>query len=304
VCLLVAKPSAALCVEQVMRGQARDILLAILAISAPAIAAIAPALSGATSSALAAASASPGSSLSHTYAPVATSVPKWTPPPSPVPTMGPNPALPSAGPSVPRFAKAAAPYGLALGATCVVQESFVYADELGGLWRIQCGSAAANLTVAAGADAQGWHFENGDRPEGFQNFTQGDLLMQVVYRRDGPAAADPVTVVQKFIQPTSGAAMPDGLPLTLSPRCSLYGAPIQGDATSRTWQGRCGGDMATAFDDAFIGGAGFKPMPASLPPYQARAWCGATQVTVRWGAGLAAGTFLFTQTRIPSPGVC
>jgi hypothetical protein len=278
----------------------RDATLVALLFGGVAIAAIVPALDREGPGALSAGSASPAATAGPANAP------KWTPPPSPVPTATPDPGLPSTRGGVPAFKEAAVPYDLALGTTCRVQEAHLYGDELGEVWRIQCGSAAANLAIAAGADTQGWHFENGDRPDGFQNFTQGDLLMQIVYRRDGPGAADQVTVVQRFRPSTQGSDYPDGLASSLSPRCSILGAPVKGDATDRTWQGRCGGDLTTAFDEVgrLIAPLGFTPISASQPPYQVRAWCGPTRLIAQWGAGLAAGTFLLTQTRLATSGAC
>jgi hypothetical protein len=116
-----------------------------------------------------------------------------TPKPAPkaTPTLKAVPSPDSAFPITDR------PLELALPAGCQVLRETRHVDGFGATWTVQCGSATANLEVASAAMRQGWTRMQGPPiGVGMQVYSKGTLSMQLAYRLDGPAFADPFQVVQ------------------------------------------------------------------------------------------------------------
>jgi hypothetical protein len=118
--------------------------------------------------------------------------------PTPTPAAKPS-ALPQAAP-IPEpstFPLTDRPLELALPGGCQIQRWGRHSDEMGATWTIQCGSAEANLAVAVAAMRQGWsHMDGPPIGVGIQVYAKGVLSMQLAYRLDGPAFADPFQLVQ------------------------------------------------------------------------------------------------------------
>jgi hypothetical protein len=127
-----------------------------------------------------------------------------TPVPLPKPTLAatrsPEPPLP--------FPATDRPVDLTLPSPCQVQISSRHADGLGASWTLQCGSATANLGVAAAAMKQGWnHVAGPPIGVGLQTYVKGTLSMQIAYRLDGPAYSDPFQIVQYSRQIAQGVEL-------------------------------------------------------------------------------------------------
>lgn len=213
----------------------------------------------------------------------------------------PTPLPTAAAVALPPFPTSNAPLGLPLPSSCAVVDHYRLQDDLGAGWRIQCGSAAANLGIARDADGMGWTFRGGDRPDGMQWFSNGTFWLQIVYRRDGPAAADPVTIVEQYMGTShggevNGADLPDGV--TFSPLCAVM-VPPSVAAPARKWVGRCGGDVKKGLDvlDDQLARDGWASLPAASTTYGIRRYCRkGVEAIVRWGGDLGAGVFALTQT--------
>ena len=164
----------------------RDVIAGALFLTALVLAAVIPALSrDRDTSAALASGAPPRSSAASPAAP-----------PRPRPT--PLATAPASASTTLVFPTTERPLDMALPATCAVEIAGRHSNGLGMTWRIQCGSASANRAIADAAIAQGWHLLDGNPPigVGLQNYTKGALWMQIAYRLDGPALADPFTLVQ------------------------------------------------------------------------------------------------------------
>ncbi len=124
---------------------------------------------------------------------------------TPTPTPAPKPTAryagtPSPARSVPpasTFPMTDRPLELVLPAACRILSQMRHADGFGAVWTVQCGSAAANLSVAVAAMRQGWSHRQGPPiGVGMQTYAKGTLSMQLAYRLDGPAYSDPFVLAQ------------------------------------------------------------------------------------------------------------
>jgi len=122
-----------------------------------------------------------------------------TPTPAPKPTAI-YPSTRSAAPSTPpasTFPLTGRPLEFVLPAACRILSQMRHSDGFGAVWTVQCGSATANLSVAVAALRQGWaHIQGPPIGVGMQTYAKGMLSMQLAYRLDGPAYADPFALVQ------------------------------------------------------------------------------------------------------------
>ncbi|MGH2472794.1 MAG: hypothetical protein ACRDG6_10380 [Candidatus Limnocylindria bacterium] len=117
--------------------------------------------------------------------------PKPPPAPKPAATSKAEPSSPSTFPMTDR------PLELALPTGCQTLRQNRHVDDFGATWTVQCGSAKANLDVASAAMRQGWTRMQGPPiGVGIQVYAKGMLSMQLAYRLDGPAFADPFQLVQ------------------------------------------------------------------------------------------------------------
>ena len=113
------------------------------------------------------------------------------PKPTPAATANVIPPAPSAFPLTVR------PIELALPSECQVEGSARHDDGLGMSFTVQCGSAEANLGVAATAMKQGWsHVDGPPIGVGLQTYVKGTFSMQIAYRLDGPGFSAPFQLVQ------------------------------------------------------------------------------------------------------------
>jgi hypothetical protein len=219
-----------------------------------------------------------------------------TPKPVPTPTKAPAPN----SPLVPMFPSADAPIGLTLPSTCATLSAGSHNDALGMTWRMQCGSAQANRDVAAAAIAQGWKLSDGNPPigVGIQNYSKDGIWMQIAYRLDGPAFADPFVVMQTL---RPGIATYDSTPhdFTLGAWCGIVDAPTRSaDGLALKWLARCGNIAKAIVDgDDMNGRNGWKLTSVGTDPYAARRYCRLTSETVlQSGSDLGPGILAITQT--------
>ena len=232
---------------------------------------------------------------------------KQLPPRSTAPTPIPTPAnttTASRSPLVPIFPRTDRPLALALPSTCTIESAGRHGDDLGMTWRIQCGSAKANVAVAAAAAGQGWKLFDGNPPigVGMQNYSKNDLWMQIAYRLDGPAFADPFVIVQSL---RAGVGGYDSTPhdFTLGPMCGIVDPPTRSaDGAVLKWLARCG-DVGRAIVDIEELNArnGWKLASVGTDPYATRRYCRLTLETLlRSGSDLGTGIVAITQ----SEGAC
>ena len=118
------------------------------------------------------------------------------PTPTPAPKVVPTSKAESSSSST-TFPTTDRPLELALPAGCQILRQSRHVDDFGATWSVQCGSAEANLAVAVAALRQGWsHMQGPPIGVGMQTYMKGTLSMQIAYRLDGPAFADPFQIVQ------------------------------------------------------------------------------------------------------------
>jgi hypothetical protein len=150
-----------------------------------------------------------------------------------------SPAAPKS-PLVPIFPQTDRPVELTLRQVCAIETASLHNDDLGMTWRVQCGSATANREVAPAAIAQGWRLSEGNPPigVGIQNYSKSGLWMQIAYRLDGPAFADPFVIVQAL---RSGVGTYDSSPHEFSPGpwCGIVDQPSRSADACRSggWRG-------------------------------------------------------------------
>src|SRR5207245_9410928 len=131
---------------------------------------------------------------------------------TPTPKPAPKATLTPPSPESP-FPMTDRPLELALPG-CEISPQGRHADGLGAVWTVQCGSARANLAVSVAAVKQGWsHIAGPPIGVGMQTYAKGKLSMQLAYRLDGPAYADPIIVVQYSRPFAQGADTSDLRPL-------------------------------------------------------------------------------------------
>jgi len=220
-----------------------------------------------------------------------------TPKPVPTPT---NKAAAVRSPLVPIFPRTDRPLELALPSTCSIETARRHDDDLGMTWRVQCGSATANLAVAPAAIEQGWALFNGNPPigVGLQNYSKNDVWMQIAYRLDGPAFADAFVVVQT-LRPGIGSYDSSPHEFTLGPWCGIVDQPTRSaDGSALNWLARCGNIAKAIIDsEAMNFQSGWKLASAGTAPYATRRYCKLTLETVlRTGSNLGDGIMEITQT--------
>ena len=225
------------------------------------------------------------------------STPRSTAAVTPVPTRSPA-ASPS--PLVPIFPMIDRPIELVLPTTCATVSAGRHDDDLGMTWRLQCGSATANREVATAAIAQGWRLSDGNPPigVGIQNYSEGDLWMQIAYRLDGPAFADPFVLVQT-LRPGIGGYDSSPHDFTFGPWCGIVDPPTRSaGGTALNWLARCANTAKAIIDaDHFNGQNGWKLESVGTDPYTTRRYCKASVETlVRSGSDLGLGIIAITQT--------
>jgi hypothetical protein len=222
-----------------------------------------------------------------------------TPKPMPTPT---NKAPAARSPLVPIFPRTDRPVELTLPSACAIDSARRHDDDLGMTWRVQCGSATANLTVAPAAIDQGWQLFSGNPPigVGLQNYSKNDLWMQIAYRLDGPAFADAFVIVQSL---RTGIGSYDTTPhdFMVGSMCGIVDNPTRSpDGTVVKWLARCG-DIAKAIAD--IEGlnvpSGWKLASADTDPYATRRYCKLMAETLlQSGSDLGAGVMAITQSEV------
>jgi hypothetical protein len=221
--------------------------------------------------------------------------PKATPRPTPT-----NKAPAERSPLVPIFPRTDRPLELALPSICAIETARRHDDDLGMTWRVQCGSATANLTVAPAAIEQGWNLFSGNPPigVGLQNYSKNDLWMQIAYRLDGPAFADAFVIVQSL---RTGIGSYDTTPheFMLGPMCGVVDPPTRSaDGAALKWLARCGGVGKAIVDiDSSNAPLGWKLESIGTDPYATRRYCKLTVETLlRTGSDLGTGVMTITQT--------
>jgi hypothetical protein len=226
-----------------------------------------------------------------------TTIASATPKPTPASTSkAPAPNLPL----VPIFPRTDRPIELTLPLTCAIQGADGHNDDLGMTWRIQCGSAPANLDVAPAAITQGWRLADGNPPigVGIQNYRKDDLWMQIAYRLDGPAFADAFVIVQTL---RSGIGTSESTPhdFMLGPWCGIVDQPTRSpDGSALKWLARCGNIAKAIVDiEEMNGRSGWTLASAGKDPYATRRYCKVTSETLlRSGSDLGTGILAITQT--------
>jgi hypothetical protein len=201
---------------------------------------------------------------------------------------------------VPIFPNADRPIDLVLPSACAIETAGRHNDDLGITWRVQCGSATANREIASAAIAQGWKLSDGNPPVGvgIQNYTKNGVWMQIAYRLDGPAFADPFVIVQTL---RPGIAGYDSSPrdFTVGPWCGIVDQPTRSsDGSALKWLARCGNIAKAIVDiEAMNGQSGWKLASVGPDPYTTRRYCKVTLETLlRTGSDLGAGIMAITQT--------
>jgi hypothetical protein len=220
---------------------------------------------------------------------------------TPMPTPARTAAAPRS-PLVPMFPRTDRPLDLTLPSTCAIATAGRHDDDLGMTWRIQCGSADANLAVAAAANAQGWKLFDGNPPigVGMQNYSKNEVWMQIAYRLDGPAFADPFVIVQT-LRPGAGANDLAPSDFAIGPNCGIVDPPTigqQAGAVARKWLARCG-DLARAIAwiEAWNAKSGWNLAAVVHDPYETRRFCkGDLETLWHTGPDLGDGLVAITQT--------
>ena len=219
-----------------------------------------------------------------------------TPKPLPTPT---NKAPAPNSPLVPIFPQTDRPLELRLPSTCATLTAGRHSDDLGMTWRVQCGSATANREVAPAAMTQGWKLSDGNPPigVGIQNYSKNGLWMQIAYRLDGPAFADPFVIVQTL---RPGIGNYDSTPhdFMLGPICGIVEQPTRSaDGLALRWLARCGNIAKAIVDsEAMNDQSGWKLASVGADPYATRRYCKLTfETLLQSGSDLGIGILAITQ---------
>jgi hypothetical protein len=203
-------------------------------------------------------------------------------------------------PFVPIFPRTDRPLDLAMSPSCSIEAARRHDDDLGMTWRVQCGSATANLTVAPAAIEQGWALARGNPPigVGLQNYSKNDLWMQIAYRLDGPAFADAFVIVQS-LRPGVGGYDSTPHDFMIGPWCGIVDEPTRSaNGSGLNWLARCGNIAKAIIDSEAINfQSGWALASAGTGPYATRRYCKLTLETVlRTGSDLGDGIMAITQT--------
>jgi len=184
--------------------------------------------------------------------------------------------------------------------TCAIESVGRHSDDLGMTWRVQCGSAATNLEVAPAAIAQGWKLADGNPPigVGLQNYSKNGIWMQIAYRLDGPAFADPFVIVQT-LRPGIGTYDTTPHDFMVGPWCGIADEPTRSaNGSSLKWLARCGNIAKAIIDlEDMNGRNGWKLASVGTDPHATRRYCKLTLETlVQSGSDLGTGILKITQT--------
>ena len=216
----------------------------------------------------------------------------------PVPTPT-NKAAAARSPVVPIFPRTDRPLELVLPSACSIETAGRHNDDLGVTWRVQCGSATANLAVAPAAIDQGWTLASGNPPigVGLQNYSKNDVWMQIAYRLDGPAYADPFVIMQT-LRPGVGTYDTSPHDFMLGPWCGIVDPPTRSaDGSTLTWLARCGNIAKAIVDITALNVEGGWKVASAADPNAAQRYCkGTVETLLQAGAGLDAGVMTITQT--------